>query len=74
VRDGEYDSLLSAEAERAAVDAAGAGASAEARGAGDRRIDELTGTLYECPSCGRLLWRRPGAEEYRSYAPEPPAS
>ena len=34
----------------------------------------LHGRLYECPECGRLLWKRPGEAEYRSYRPEPPAS
>jgi hypothetical protein len=29
----------------------------------------LTGRLYECSQCGTLLWRKPGAEEYRAFKP-----
>ena len=74
VRDAEYEALLAAEAERDALSASSTPAPAEAFSTGDRRVSDLTGLLYDCPQCGRLLWRRPGEEEYRSYGPESPAS
>ena len=36
----------------------------------DERVLELMGTLYECPKCGRILWRKPGTEVFRIFAPE----
>jgi hypothetical protein len=30
----------------------------------------LEGALWECPRCGRLLFRRPGEETFRSFEPE----
>ncbi len=39
--------------------------------------DEMTGIvagepglLYECRECGRLMWRKPGDEEYRVFKPD----
>jgi hypothetical protein len=31
---------------------------------------DLEGTLWECPKCGRLLFRRPGEKGLFSFAPE----
>lgn len=28
------------------------------------------GELWECPGCGRLLFRRPGEQQLRSFLPE----
>jgi hypothetical protein len=72
VRDREYEELLAAEAERGRLGAAGMPAPEFA--AADRRLGELHGLLYECPECGRLMWRPPGETEFRTYRPEPPAS
>ena len=74
VRDADYESLLAAERERDVLRAQAPAAPVEAFGSADRTVVDALGTLYECPSCGRLLWRRPGDEEYRSYMPERPAS
>jgi hypothetical protein len=30
----------------------------------------LIGLLYDCPNCGRILWRKHQGQDYRSYAPE----
>lgn len=30
----------------------------------------LTGRLYECPECGRILWERPGESEFRTFRPD----
>lgn len=32
---------------------------------------EMEGGLWECAACGRLLFRRPGEQELRSFLPEP---
>ena len=44
----------------------------EFAGRGDELMDatERQGLLYECPSCGRLFWRKPDCETYRVYSPE----
>ncbi len=31
---------------------------------------DLEGELWECPACGRLLFRRPGEQQLRSFLPE----
>jgi hypothetical protein len=31
---------------------------------------DLQGTLWECLTCGRLLFRRPGEQQLRSFLPE----
>ena len=31
------------------------------------------GLLYECPQCGRLMWKKPGETEFLIYARESPA-
>jgi hypothetical protein len=28
------------------------------------------GLLYECPQCGRLMWRKPGNDQYETFTPE----
>ncbi|KAB8145951.1 hypothetical protein F8S13_02420 [Chloroflexia bacterium SDU3-3] len=28
------------------------------------------GSMYECPACGRLIWRKPGSTTYTVFAPE----
>ena len=30
-------------------------------------IIERTGSLLDCPACGRILWRRPGEEAHRVF-------
>ena len=74
VRDVDYESLLAAERERDELQAQAPPPPIDAFGPADRTVVGALGTLYECPGCGRLLWRRPGDEEYRSYTPERPAS
>jgi hypothetical protein len=34
-------------------------------------IARTWGSMYECPRCGRLLWKRDGEDEFRSFYPEP---
>ena len=37
--------------------------------AGVRAHVRLAGVLYECPECGRILWKKPGRDEYKAYTP-----
>jgi hypothetical protein len=30
----------------------------------------LAGLLYECHQCGRLMWKKPGATNFKVYKPE----
>jgi hypothetical protein len=34
------------------------------------RLLDLEGELWECPECGRLLFRRPGEHSFRSWRPD----
>lgn len=74
VRDASYGRLLDAErvlAEAPDPDDDDAGEDEDERRAdADRAFVELTGRLYECPRCGRVMWQRDGEEEYRVFAPE----
>jgi hypothetical protein len=36
----------------------------------DLAIEQEEGSLYECPLCDRILWKRPGDELFRIYRPE----
>jgi hypothetical protein len=33
-------------------------------------IVNKSGVLYECPECGRLIWERPGDENFKVYTLE----
>jgi rubredoxin len=33
---------------------------------------DLEGEMWECPQCGRIYWRRPGEERFRTYLPTSP--
>jgi predicted RNA-binding Zn-ribbon protein involved in translation (DUF1610 family) len=65
ILDTEYEALTTAEI-MASTDAA----TARAKGEPERTFVRVTGSLYECPECGRVLWRRPGDTEYRSFTLE----
>ncbi len=30
-------------------------------------IAESTGLLYECPNCGRLMWKKPLSDDFTIY-------
>jgi len=45
----------------------------EASNTGIREALKLAGRLYECPECGRILWRKNKDEEYRVLRPDPDA-
>ena len=38
----------------------------------DARWTSSVGRFYQCPTCGRLMWKRPGEKTYRIYHPEDP--
>src|SRR5687768_15005763 len=45
------------------------------RGASDaagREIVRMSTLLYDCPTCGRIMWRRKRDGEFQIYAPEDP--
>lgn len=64
VSDTDYEALTAAEV-LAVVDPATAGK----RGEPETSFVQLSGSLYECPTCGRLMWKRPGEAEFRSFVP-----
>jgi hypothetical protein len=65
ILDGDYDELIAAQI----MDSTDP-ATARAKGEPERTYVRVTGSLYECPECGRILWKRPGDTEYRSFALE----
>lgn len=69
VLDARYEELLATEAERDRLHAEAA--PTEAFAPADSRLVDLLGHMYECPSCARIMWRRPGEEEFRVYSCEP---
>jgi predicted RNA-binding Zn-ribbon protein involved in translation (DUF1610 family) len=36
------------------------------------RIARRTGRLFECPKCGRILWKKEGSDIYREFTPDEP--
>jgi hypothetical protein len=74
VRDADYDRLLDAEHVCDELAARPGGTDSADFAAAELAVAELTGLLYECPRCGALLWKPPGATDFRCYRPEPPAA
>jgi hypothetical protein len=74
VRDADYDRLLDAEHICDDLAAQSGGTDNADFAAAERAVADLTGLLYECPHCGRVLWKPAGAEDFRCYTPDPPAS
>jgi hypothetical protein len=65
VRDVDYESLIDAEV-MAACDAS----TAQQHGEPETTFVRVTGMLYACPKCERLMWRRPGEAEFRVFGVE----
>ena len=59
IRDADFEALV--ESERAQPGAAKGEPSA---------FVELTGRLYECPECGRVMWERPDGQTFRIFRPD----
>lgn len=72
VRDADYDRLLDAEHTCNELASRVGGTDSADFAVAERAVADLTGLLYECPRCGRLLWKPPGADDFRCYTPEPP--
>lgn len=34
------------------------------------RLYHESGSLYECPNCGRIMWRKPGEQHFTVYRHE----
>jgi len=35
-----------------------------------RTVNDLSGRIYECPQCRRLMWQKPGENKYEIFSPE----
>jgi len=46
----------------------------EASNAGGRGIIRMSTLLYECPKCGRIMWRKTRDGHFQIYARENPTS
>jgi len=57
VRDRDYDSMVDAEL--------------ELRNHPNAPDDAVNyhGSLYECPDCGRIMWQKPGNEQFSIFLP-----
>jgi hypothetical protein len=69
VLDARYEDLLATEVERDRLQARAA--PTEAFASADARVVDLHGRMFECPSCGRIMWRPPGEVDFRVYVREP---
>jgi hypothetical protein len=58
VRDRDYEALV--EAERRS----------DANNSGPRAFVRLTGRIYECPECRRIMWEKAGHEGFVVFRPE----
>ena len=65
VRDADYETLTAAEV-LASVDTVAAGQQGEP----ESSFVRVAGWLYECSQCGRIMWRRPGEVDFRSFKPD----
>jgi hypothetical protein len=59
VADRDYEALVEAERVQSATS-----------DRGPSPFVSLTGRIYECPECGRIMWERPGDRAFRIYRPE----
>jgi hypothetical protein len=71
VRDADYDRLLDAERECDELAGTVGGTDSAEFAAAELSVAQLTGLLYECPRCGSLLWKPPGAAGFTCYTPDP---
>lgn len=55
VRDRDFEAMIEAEL------ASRQGPYAE------NRVVDFWGSLYECPRCGRLMWEKPGEQQFTVY-------
>jgi len=58
VRDRDYEALIEAERLSGPDDA------------GPRAFVRLTGRIYECPECKRIMWEKPGEGRFSIFRPE----
>lgn len=58
VRDRDYEELIHAECHHEQTDG------------GHIAFARLAGLMYDCQECGRLMWRKPGEQDYRVYRRE----
>jgi hypothetical protein len=72
VKDKEYEELLRAEATRTEIEDAVtlSNEAEETLLAADQTTVNLTGLLYECPDCDRVMWQKPGQSVFRTYIEE----
>jgi hypothetical protein len=70
VRDADYDRLLDAEHLCDELATRAGGTDSPDFAAAEQAVADLTGLLYKCPQCGSLLWKPPGADDFRCYAPD----
>ena len=65
IRDRDYEEFQGLEVKKAEP-----GISTESVGQLLGSVNRLTGLLYACPKCDRIMWKRPGEEEYSIYRRE----
>ncbi len=69
VRDKDYERLVETEVELHQTKFQGSDLHAR-HGELTRVVTELQGVLYQCPECGRIMWKPENSEQFRVYAPE----
>ena len=65
IRDRDHEPLMDAVIKHQANPA-----DKEAERDADLKCSSSIGRLYECPTCGRIMWKRAREKTYRVYIPE----
>ena len=68
IRDKNAERYVEAEIVLAELQKSGVPYSAATHQQFDMIVAESIGLLYECPRCGRIMWKKPLAEEFIVYA------
>ena len=58
IRDRDFEAVIEAELE------------ARKEPLSEDRVTDYWGLLYECPRCGRVMWRKPGEEWFTIFRQE----
>lgn len=68
IRDKDSERYVNAEIALAALEKGGVPYSVATHQEFEVIVAESVGLLYECPSCGRIMWKKPLAKEFVVYA------
>lgn len=72
VKDKDYEALISAHVVQHDISGTSLPSGTHPRvsewDAASQVLHDTTGTLYECPECKRIMWKKPSSEKYEIYS------